>query len=63
MPTQSTTPPPDPKDKPQSLSEEGLSQEQLRQLADAEKQAEYLKAFIAQERRRACPGCGEDGPF
>lgn len=29
------------------------------QLTDPEKQAEYRREYLAQLRRRACPGCGE----
>lgn len=38
--------------------------EEAAALADPEKQAEYRREYLAQLRRRACPGCGESGePF
>lgn len=33
--------------------------EQMADLADLEKQAEYRREYLTQLRRRACPGCGE----
>jgi hypothetical protein len=59
----STAPTENPDNKPQQPPDQALTQEQLEQLSDPEKQAEFWKAFIAQERRRSCPSCGEDGPF
>jgi len=29
------------------------------QLADPDKQGEYRREYLAQLKRRACPGCGE----
>lgn len=29
--------------------------------ADAKQQEEYRKAYNQQQRRRNCPGCGDDG--
>lgn len=29
-------------------------------LSNADQQAEYRREYLAQLRRRACPGCGED---
>ena len=52
-----------PKDAPSepSTSDEtvSLTNEQLAELNDQEKQAEYRREYLAQLRRRACPGCGE----
>lgn len=36
-----------------------LSPEQLAELQDAERQAEYQRLFLIQQSRRACPGCGD----
>ena len=36
-----------------------LSAAQLADLADVEKQAEYLRQFWLQQQRRACPECGD----
>lgn len=36
-----------------------LTNEQLAELNDQKKQAEYRREYLAQLRRRACPGCGE----
>lgn len=44
-------------------AEASLSEEQLRQLADAELQARFRKEALAQLRRRQCPGCGEEELF
>jgi hypothetical protein len=38
---------------------EPLSPEQLAELQDAERQAEYQRQFLIQQSRRACPGCGD----
>ena len=38
---------------------EPLSAEQLVELQDAERQAEYQRQFLIQQSRRACPGCGD----
>lgn len=36
-----------------------LTNEQLAELSDQDKQAEYRREYLAQLQRRACPGCGE----
>lgn len=36
-----------------------LTTAQLSNLADADKQTEYLRQFHLQMKRRECPGCGE----
>ncbi len=36
-----------------------LTPEQLADLADESKQAEYNRAYEEQQRRRACPECGD----
>ncbi|MEZ6070930.1 MAG: hypothetical protein R3C10_11810 [Pirellulales bacterium] len=36
-----------------------LTREQLADLADPDKQAEYLRAYLEQLARQACPGCGD----
>ncbi|MEX2171071.1 MAG: hypothetical protein WD851_17260 [Pirellulales bacterium] len=38
---------------------ESLESAELAQLTDPEKQAEYRREYLAQLKRRACPGCGE----
>lgn len=38
---------------------EPLSTEQLAELQDAERQADYQRQFLIQQSRRACPGCGD----
>ena len=45
-----------------SLSPEDTEQE-LSDLENAGNQEEYRKAFIEQMKRRACRGCGDDGPL
>jgi hypothetical protein len=46
---------------PQSQS---LSPAEQEQLSDAATQEEYRREYLAQLRRRACPGCGEsDDPL
>ena len=40
-----------------------LTNEQLAELHDQEKQAEYRREYLAQLQRRACPGCGETDSF
>ena len=47
----------------ESVSSENLPSESLAQLTDAETQARYREEYLAQLRRRACPGCGEDAFF
>lgn len=42
---------------------ESLESAELAQLADPEKQAEYRREYLAQLKRRACPGCGEHDGF
>lgn len=37
-----------------------LSAQQLADLNDAGKQAEYHQAYLLQLQRQACPGCGDD---
>lgn len=37
-----------------------LSVQQLADLTDAGKQAEYRRAYHLQLQRQACPGCGDD---
>jgi hypothetical protein len=37
----------------------GLTSEQLAEVNDQQKQAEYRREYLAQLQRRACPGCGE----
>lgn len=46
-------------DQKANLSQEELSDEQKRELADPAKQEEYHKAYITQLRARDCPTCGE----
>jgi hypothetical protein len=38
---------------------ESLSAEQLAELQDSERQAEFQRQFLIQQSRRACPGCGD----
>lgn len=38
---------------------QSLTAEQLAALDDAAKQDEYRREYLAQLKRRACPGCGE----
>lgn len=38
---------------------QSLTQSDLAQLSDPDKQAEYRREYLAQLRQRACPGCGE----
>lgn len=40
-------------------SPEPLTPEQLAELQDAARQAEYQRQFQIQQARRACPGCGD----
>jgi hypothetical protein len=40
-----------------------LTNEQLAEISDQEKQAEYRREYLAQLQRRACPGCGETDSF
>ena len=41
-----------------------LTPDELAQLADAAKQEDFRREYLAQLRRRACPGCGEtDDPL
>jgi len=40
---------------------EPLAPEQLADLWSPEKQQEYRRAYLRQQARRACPGCGDDG--
>ena len=42
---------------------QSLSPAEKEQLSDAETQARYRDEYLAQLRRRACPGCGEDALF
>ncbi len=59
-PTQSTPPAslePGSEDAPKQ-SPEGT--EDLSDLSNDAKQAEYRKAYLEQLRRMSCPGCGED---
>jgi len=46
---------------PATLSAESLAltAEQLAELTDEGKQAEYQRQFSLQQQRRACPGCGD----
>jgi hypothetical protein len=46
----------------QRTSSENTDKE-LEQLTNADKQVEYRREYLAQLRRRACPGCGEDTLF
>ncbi len=43
----------------QPPSPEPLTPEQLAELQDAARQAEYQQQFQIQQARRACPGCGD----
>ncbi len=38
-----------------------LDSKDLAHLADPQTQEEYRRAYLEQLRRRACPGCGDDG--
>lgn len=44
---------------PADAAKPAISPHDLEQLADPGKQAEYRRAYLAQLRQRACPGCGE----
>jgi hypothetical protein len=46
---------------PVNLEHENLSPERTAELADDAKQEEYRQAFLLQQQRRNCPGCGDDG--
>lgn len=46
---------------PQQPDEQPLSFEQLADLWSPEKQEEYRRAYLRQQARRTCPGCGDDG--
>ncbi len=48
---------------PCERDKETLDLAELAQLADPEKQAEYRREYLAQLKRRACPGCGEHDGF
>lgn len=48
-------------EQPVTLEQESLTPEQSSDLADAAKQEEYRQAFLLQQQRRSCPGCGDDG--
>lgn len=39
---------------------ESLKSSELAELADPEKQAKYRREYLAQLKRQACPGCGEN---
>jgi hypothetical protein len=39
---------------------QGLTQEQLADLANPDRQRELRAAYLLQLKRLACPGCGED---
>jgi hypothetical protein len=45
------------------LGHELLESAESAQLVDPEKQAEYRREYLAQLKRRACPGCGEHDDF
>ena len=49
--------PPNP---PVSLTE-SLTRQQLADLSDPEKQEQYDRAYLLQQARLTCPGCGDDG--
>ena len=51
----------DPQPKPQADADVPLDSKDLADLADPKTQEEYRQAFLEQLRRRACPGCGDDG--
>jgi len=40
---------------------DGLTVEQRQDLHDPQTQARYWEEYRVQQRRMACPGCGEDG--
>jgi hypothetical protein len=44
---------------PVTLEQESITTEHSNELADAAKQEEYRQAFLLQQRRRSCPGCGD----
>ena len=48
---------------PSPAPEEPNDDKELSDLENPEKQEEYRKAFIEQMKRRACRGCGDDGPL
>jgi len=48
--------------KPAAEPEE-LTQAELSQLSDKDKQEEFRKAYLAQLRQQQCPGCGETDLF
>lgn len=45
------------------LADQGaeLTPEQLDELDDREKQDQYRAAYLLQQARMLCPGCGDDG--
>jgi hypothetical protein len=48
----------------QTPEAQSLSPAEQEQLSDAATQEEYRREYLAQLRRRACPGCGEsDDPL
>jgi hypothetical protein len=49
--------PPNP---PASLTE-SLTDQQLADLCDSQKQEQYHREYLQQQARLACPGCGDDG--
>ena len=59
--TPSIGPHENPETNPKEPLDQALSEKDLQDLADPEKQAEYRKAFAEQMRQRSCPGCGDDG--
>ena len=40
---------------------EHLTRQQLADLCDSQKQELYHRAYLIQQARLACPGCGDDG--
>ncbi len=46
-------------DSPSETAPPSLTPEEAAQLIDPQKQELYRREYLAQLRRRACPGCGE----
>lgn len=48
---------------PTANSPEHQTGSELANLGNAETQEKYWHAYFVQQRRRSCPGCGDDGAF